>query len=338
VSDVKKSDEGLFDVVVSHAYGASTSLSARLTVNDPISITNQPVAPPLVEHGSATLVVKVTGTSPISYQWRKNGVAIPSAPSKEFFSISDAQAADSGIYDVVLTNTVGSVTSAAVNVDVLTGVVITAQPVSREVRGGSGVLFSVVASGSPKVGVGSLVYQWRKDGVNLTDVTGVISGADTDTLLVASADAGSALSNGSNGKYDVVVSNDVNSATSVPAVLSVLSAPIIIKNPESQVVNLGDGARFTVQAKGTAPLSYEWYKKGPADTVGTKISGATASELILSNIQAAGTYWAVVKNTYGGVAGQDTSLEARVELLLPLSIQDEAVAGGTARLVGVNGA
>ena len=62
--------------------------------------------------GSAvTFSVTVAGAPPLSYQWRKDGVA-RSGATGPIFTISNAQINDAGTYDVVVSNSDGSVTSA----------------------------------------------------------------------------------------------------------------------------------------------------------------------------------------------------------------------------------
>lgn len=60
----------------------------------------------------ATVAFGVTaaGTTPLTYQWRFNGVAIGGATDSTY-SIASAVTSDAGNYDVVITNFVGSVTS-----------------------------------------------------------------------------------------------------------------------------------------------------------------------------------------------------------------------------------
>ena len=332
VGAVSAGDAGVYHVVVTHAFGASTSQATRLTVREPVTITAQPVAPPLVEGGDATLVVKATGTPDLKYIWRKGGVEIPDARNSDSYTITGATSLDSGIYDVLISNPVGSVASRAVNISVLTGVVITAAPKSQVVEPGAGLLLSVAATGSPKTGTEALVYQWRKynaAGVPepLQKQAGLLTGADSDTLLIASADPGSLTTEGSSGKYDVVVSNDVNAATSLPAEITVKSPPFILKQPVSQVVNPDDSVRFTVDVKGTPDLTYAWYRKqaGEADP-GTLVG--TLRELTIANAKSAidaGTYKVVVSNAvlWKGVLQPATSQEAQLGFVEALTLPDE---------------
>jgi len=73
------------------------------------------------------------------------------------------------------------------------------------------------------------------------------------------------------------------------------TSPLILTQPASQAVVVGNPATFRVLAAGAAPLSYQWSFNG------TNLAGATASALALVNVQLdqAGTYAVQVTNTYG---------------------------------------
>jgi hypothetical protein len=59
---------------------------------------------------AASFTVTATGTAPLSYQWRKDGVAITNATNATL-TLAAAAVSDAGIYSVVVTNSAGSVTS-----------------------------------------------------------------------------------------------------------------------------------------------------------------------------------------------------------------------------------
>lgn len=63
------------------------------------------------------LEVAASGTTPFSYQWKKNGVAIPKATGP-VFALREAKSDDSGEFSVTVKNAVGEVTSDAVRLDV----------------------------------------------------------------------------------------------------------------------------------------------------------------------------------------------------------------------------
>ena len=89
---------------------------------------------------------------------------------------------------------------------------ITSEPPSRTAYAQSPTVISVAATGSGA----PLTYQWRKDGVNLTD-SGTISGATTENLTIASTAFADA------GYYDVIVRRTGAIVTSQAAIITVLA-------------------------------------------------------------------------------------------------------------------
>ncbi len=82
------------------------------------------------------------------------------------------------------------------------------------------------------------------------------------------------------------------------------SAPTITTPPQSQTVNVGANVTFSVQAGGTPPLTFQWSRDG------TALSGATASSLSFTNVQAsaAGDYSVVVTNSAGSATSAVATL------------------------------
>lgn len=161
---------------------------------------------------------------------------------------------------------------------------ITTNPASQTNTVGTSVILSVGASGT-----GPLSYQWYWGAVRLPAAT-------NSTLVVGLFNVLQA------GNYLAVVSNALGSATSAPAALTVLGPPVIVTPPSPQATYLGQTATFTVQAAGTAPLTYQWlFRGGP-------ITGATNATLTVTNAAAnqAGPISVRVRNAYGTT----TSLQA----------------------------
>jgi hypothetical protein len=130
LANLQTNDSAAFQVVVTNIAGAITSAPANLLVTTtpiPPAIVTQP-SPQTIEVGNdAGLAAVVTGTLPLSYQWRKNGVNLP--PAGNIFGINgaaltiqNAQTTDTGDYQLVVTNSGGVVTSSvarlAVNLSV----------------------------------------------------------------------------------------------------------------------------------------------------------------------------------------------------------------------------
>lgn len=83
---------------------------------DPVTITRQPDAIPAGLHTSFEFNVDATGTSPITYQWRRNGIPLVdggkvSGATTDRLFIQYPGLSDTGVYDVAVTNPVGTVYS-----------------------------------------------------------------------------------------------------------------------------------------------------------------------------------------------------------------------------------
>ena len=258
------SDNGAqFTVVVINAAGNIISNAATLTVNpDPVapSITSQPASQTITAGQTATFSVTASGTTPLSYQWQKNGAAISGATLANYTTPAETTADTGAQFAVVVTNSAGNATS---NVAILTvnpapvAPSITAQPTSQTITAGQTATFSVTASGTAP-----LSYQWQKNGAAISGATA----ASYTTPAETTADTGA--------QFTVVVTNSVGNATSNAAILTVNPAPVapsISTQPASQTVTAGQTATFSVTASGTAPLNYQWRKNG------TSIGGATSA-------------------------------------------------------------
>lgn len=214
LSNVQASDLGNYYVVVTNSVGSATSNLAPLVITGlPPSITVSPVSQTVSAGSNVTFSVSAAGSPPLTYQWRKDGAALPSATASAL-TLTRVQDGDAGSYDVVVTNSVSSATSGAATLTVTPAApTITGQPVSKTASTGGNVSFTVTAIGSAP-----LAYQWRKDGLALTD-GGAVSGASTATLLLTGVSAADGAS------YDVVVTNSLGSATSNAVALTVNPPP-----------------------------------------------------------------------------------------------------------------
>jgi len=155
-----------------------------------------------VNPGSAvTFTVSALGLTPLSYQWWFNTAVIPGATNWTY-TLTNVLTGDAGSYSVVVTNSLGSVTSAAALLAVNAPPTITNQPQSQTAIVGQSVTFSVGASGTP-----SLIYQWQLNG------NGIL-GATASALNLPSAQRADA------GLYSVLVMNAIGTALSANAVLS----------------------------------------------------------------------------------------------------------------------
>jgi hypothetical protein len=162
---------------------ASNMLRQSFTVTGDtlLAITTQPVAQSASTGGTVTLSVVATGNSSVSYQWRKAGGNITDNASAFTASLvlANAQTADSGTYDVVVTNASGSLTSATVAVSVA---YVAPTAVTVTVRGTLGGPIVLTPDGElPPAGT---VYFARglPAGLVLDPATGIISNIPGATI------------------------------------------------------------------------------------------------------------------------------------------------------------
>ena len=283
------SDSGsTFAVVVNNSAGTATSASATLTVNAagvPPSITTQPGSQTVTAGQTATFSVVATGTTPMTYQWQKNGANISGATAASYTTPATTTSDSGSTFAVVVNNSAGTATSTAATLTVNAAAVppsITTQPGSQTVTAGQTATFSVVAGGTAP-----LTYQWRKNGGNISGATA----ASYTTPATTTSDSGST--------FSVVVNNTAGTATSASATLTVNAAavaPSITTQPGSQTVTAGQTATFSVVATGTTPMTYQWQKNS------ANISGATAASYTTpatTTSDSGATFSVVVNNTAG---------------------------------------
>jgi len=176
-----------------------------------IAITSQPSPTNQIIGTGQPISYSVTASgSPLNYQWRHNGSPLPNATNSTF-TIASAQPSDSGNYDVLVTNNFYTATSMVVSVTV-TNLAIITQPVSVAAGYAGTATFNVVA-----VGAQPLFYQWYENGSPIAEAT-------NSTLTLTPLDSTNV------GNYDVVVSNSLDSVTSMAASLT-LGGPQVVLTP-----------------------------------------------------------------------------------------------------------
>ncbi len=92
---------------------ANLAVRAAALVAPPV-VLGQPQNLTVFEGQTATFSVSATGAEPLTYQWRRNGTPIAGATSSTYTTPALTVAADNGAtYSVLITNGIGSTTSAA---------------------------------------------------------------------------------------------------------------------------------------------------------------------------------------------------------------------------------
>ncbi|MBM3853669.1 MAG: hypothetical protein FJ399_11010, partial [Verrucomicrobia bacterium] len=341
-ASVQATDAGTYRVVVSNSAGAVTSAAVTLTVSTaaagggggsgggggggggggatggggaPVvapSVVAAPTGQTVAVGGTATFRVSVAGTEPLSFVWRKDGAVMAGATGSAL-TLSNVQPGDAGSYSVVVSNSAGSVTSAAAVLIVSAPPVdpsvapptIAAQSSGMTVDEGGSASFSVTAGGT-----GPFTYQWQRNGQP-------VAGATSSTLALANVRSSDA------GAYTAVVYNRAGSTPSGAITLAVTPAartPVIAFQPQSLSAAVGASVAFSVTATGTPPLAYQWRQNGEA------LPGATAASLPLASVRAAdvGSYSVVVSNAQGSVTSTAATLEIAAVAVPPSIVAQPA--------------
>lgn len=262
------------------------------------------------EGQTVTLTVQASTNFPnpqYTFQWL-DGQGNPisnggkySGATTNTLTISNVSPSEAGQYTVVVGVSNGQVrpATAIVRVAVVSRPTVAQQPQDVNICEGQIAAMSVQVSGGLNVR-----YQWYANGV---PVPGATSSSISQTATVQM-----------NGLqvYCRVIS-DCGEISSDTATVTVETAPSITQQPQGGTAAIGRSYQITVEATGSAPLQYQWFKDGQA------INGATSSTYTISNVTRndAGRYKVVVTNRCGTVESQEVQVQA-------LSVEDEAIAAG----------
>ena len=249
----------------------------------PAAVTSQPSSQTGATGGSIVFSGTVSGDTPLTYQWFKgatplsNGTtgsgSIVSGATAASLTIANLSTADQGSYSFTVTNAHSGDTSSAASLTVIDGVSISTGPSSQTANYGNNVVLSVSASGG-----GTLSYQWKKGGVNLSNA-GNIAGSTSSSLTISSVTATDAET------YSVVVSNAAGTNTTSATVM--VNDPGITSQPMSATVQCGGNAVFNVAATGTPALTYQWSENGSPLSDGGAVLGSTSASLTISGVTVA---------------------------------------------------
>ena len=254
---------------------------------------NQPASQTVASGAVVTFNPVVLGQPPLSFQWRFNGTNLVddgnvSGSTGNGLSIAAVTTNQAGSFSLVVTNAYGAITSSVAVLTVGVAPVVTVPPASQSFWPGSNVVFAATVSGSTP-----LSFQWRKNGTNLANGTG-ISGATSNLLTLT------AVTTNSVGAYSLYASNLFGVVTSSVATLTLALPPAITSSTlTNRLIQCARNTNlFSITTAGTLPLAIQWSLDGAA------IAGATNTSFGSTNLAQnlpSHTVAVTVTNLYGSV-------------------------------------
>ncbi len=118
ISNASPANVGAYSVIVSNAAGVAVSSNAFLTIIPwrPV-ITAQPTNQTVLPGAAGTFAVGAVGSQPFSYRWQQNGVNLTdggkfSGTATSTLTVSNVTPAEAATYSVIVSNSLGTATSA----------------------------------------------------------------------------------------------------------------------------------------------------------------------------------------------------------------------------------
>jgi alpha-tubulin suppressor-like RCC1 family protein len=190
------------------AIAAGYWCNLALTFQGPIEILQDPLSQTVLSGSNVIFSVAATGAQPLGYQWFKNGQPLVdgggvTGSATANLSITNCQPTDDGTFDVLVSNTLGSVLSAEAVLDVIAPPFILVQPTNVFTPIFGSAVFSVTVQSAVPVS-----YQWVFNGEPIANET------NADLVL-------GQLTCAQSGYYNVIVSNADGALSSAKAELGV---------------------------------------------------------------------------------------------------------------------
>jgi|GEM_PF-1864945 len=261
-------EEGNYSVSVTGLCGTVASGSVFVKLNKATAIVSQPAGGAVCSGEELTLRVNADGEGQLSYQWKKDGVAIDGATDLSYTVTQQGQ------YTVVVTGACGSVESSAAALVVNPLTSISSQPLNKTVTYGSDASFGLQADGT-----GELTYMWMVNaGSSWTQVTqGGVFGPST----VAELDLVNPSVSYDGYQFKCVVSGACGEAESDAVTLNVNKAVLTVTADEKRKVYGDENPEWTV--------SYSGFVRSESLS-NSGVSGAAAISTEVTQATPAGTY------------------------------------------------
>ena len=269
------------------AYLSGTGAQTQVSVSAvPPSITSQPVSRTVTAGQSATFSVAATGTAPFSYQWYKNAAMITGAASSSYTTPATSTSGSGDVYDAVVSNSAGSVTSASATLTV------NAAPTYSLSANPPSLAFGSIAVGA-NLTIPSTLTNTGNANVTISNVT--ISGAGFGASGVSS---GQILAPGQTASLSVTFTPSTNTGVtgSVTITSNATNSPTAISLSGSGVQPVTHDVALSWSPSTSQIIGYNVYRGSASGGPYSKLTSTpvTATSDTDSSVQAGSTYYYTV--------------------------------------------
>ena len=316
LSNVQSSDAGYYFVSVTYGPAGSqqtaSSTAVSLVVNLQPQVASQPLSVALPVGSNAVFSVTVGGAPPLHLQWQKNGSNLAhdsrvTGTTGTTLEIQDLALADSGNYDIVVTNSYGSTTSQVATLEVYLAAPVITSPTNAVGKQGYAFNYTISATGTGPITFGAAGLP---NGLNLNSTSGVISGVPSvfgvfDIVLFATNVAQTTI-----GNLFLTLADDIPGITSATNAsgqqgqpfsytITATNDPVLfsaISLPDGLSVDTNSGIISGVPlVSGTIPI-----------TIGAANAYGSNSEILMLNL-ASGAPFIISSLVQNGTQGQSLS-------------------------------
>ncbi len=272
------------------------------------SITSQPANQTVRVGQTATFIVVATGTSPLSYQWQKNGNAISGANAPRYTTPPVTSADNGAKYHVVITNPVGSMASS---------------PTTLTVDAASVTLDSIsVSPSNPSINQ-SQTQQFTATGTysdgSTKDITASVTWASSNVAVAAiGVNSGFATGVAAGSSQITATLGSVVSPVDTLTVTRSISLQSIAVSPANPSINQSQTQQFT--ATGT-------YSDGSTKSITTSVTWASSNTAVAAIGLNTGLATGITAGTskISATLGSVSSASNTITVVKSISLQSIAV-------------
>ena len=318
-----------YNVVVTDSNGiTNTSNTASVTVTQlpTISVAPSSQTEDVGQTISITGTVTNAGSGGDSFQWYNttSGIAIPITGANSLVYSTNAGAAGTFTYNIVITDSNGGTgTSTTATVTVSTVITVTAQPsISATIDVGQSIPVNAIGHGDS----GTFTYTWTANncpGIATSGTGNVFTYIPTGTTT--------------NCQFTFTANDGITSNSTSTALISVTPAPAITATPSTQNVDVGQTITIAgiVTSAGSGGDSFQWYNTTSGSAV--LIGGAT-SNAYTATATPTGTFtYNVVVTDSDGMAGSSNVVTVIVSPLPTISVAPSSQTEDVGQPISITG-